>query len=1012
MIEIVAKLVSPILLPMGVSYADLLVYISSLMNYIYIGLAAIVVLIVVLILARKAKKGWKCFIRSQAVIAFLAVLVLLINLASYGPLQNPLSAFLNASKVELAEDTVTQSLDTIQKIGEEGFVLLKNKNQALPLSKDQSKLNVFGWASIKPLIGGTGSSASSAAAATDILQSLMDNGFETNKDLTEMYKAYRADRPVSDMFSQDLSLPEPTLAYYTEELIAQAKSFSDTALVVIGRGGGENYDLPTDMNAVIKGNYNIANQVSVSPDRYPYTKVSYTNNGDYDDFDPGEHYLELSNSEERMLDLVCQQFEKVIILINASNPMELGWVDQYEAIQAVLLAPAPGVQGFAALGRILTGEVNPSGRTVDTFVKDLQKAPYINNIGVHAYTNVEDMKMSIAKADSTYQGSAGFVHYVEGIYVGYKFYETAAEEGLIAYEETVQYPFGYGLSYTSFEKKIENFKEDKDQITFTVAVKNTGSVAGKETVQVYFTPPYVNGGIEKASVNLVEFEKTGLIEPGKTQKVSFSINKEDLASYDAQGIKLTGGGYILEAGSYVISVRSDSHTIHDEANFTLAEDIAYNQNARSSDAVIAVNQFEDYARGTFEQLSRADGFKNYDQTSGRVLTADDYLMDDETKLAVESKVMGTYDSKLFRNPDVQKPEMGKKNGLELAAMTGLAYDDPQWEILLNQLSFNDMEKLVNVGGWQTVELKSINKVATSDCDGPAGLNNFITGAYGTTYPSEVLMAQTWSKEMAQEIGTSMGSEFAAAKNYGWYGPAMNLHRSAFAGRNFEYYSEDGVLSGIFAAHEANGAAQFGVYPYLKHFALNDQELNRTAILLTYASEQAIREIYLRPFEIAVKNFRGNSLAIMSSYNWIGTVPAVANPQLLNKVLRDEWGFRGMVISDYAGSYGYMISDNSLRNGNDLMLGYGSYDSNKLDKNNTTLLHAMRTASKNILYTVANSGYYAEGVPLDTVNHMDELFHTLNRYAIYSLVALEVIALACLVLSLVKSKKRKEELSVS
>ena len=1008
MTEIVAKLVSPILLPMGVSYADLLVYISSLQNYIYVGLAALLLLIAVLILAKKAKKGWKCFIRSQAVIAFLAGLVLIVNVASYGPLLNPLSAFLNASKVELADDTVAQSLNTIQKIGEEGFVLLKNENQALPLSQEQNKLNVFGWASIMPLIGGTGSSASSAAATTDILQSLKDSGFETNQSLTDMYRAYRADRPVSDMFSQDLSLPEPTMEHYTDALISEAKAFSDTALVVISRGGGENYDLPTDMNAVINGSYNIASQVSVSPDIYPYTKVSYTNNGDYDDFDVGEHYLELSNTEERMLDLVCEQFDHVIIIINASNPMELGWVDQHEQIKAVLLAPAPGVQGFAALGRILSGAVNPSGRTVDTFVKDLQKTPYINNIGVHAYTNIEDMKKAISKADSTYQGSASFVRYVEGIYVGYKFYETAAQEGLITYEDAVQYPFGYGLSYTTFEKKIENFKDEAEQISFTVAVTNTGAVAGRETVQIYSTPPYYKGGIEKASVNLVDFEKTGLIDPGKTEKISFTINKEDLASYDAQGIKLPGGGYILEAGSYVISVRSDSHTVNDEVSFNVAQDLSYNQVARSSDAVAAVNQFEDYARGNFEQLSRADGFKNYEQTCGRILTAEDYLMDEETRLAVESKVMGQYDSRVFRNPDVQKPEMGKKNGLELSDMTGLAYDDPQWETLLDQLSFNDMEKLVNVGGWQTAELKSINKVATSDCDGPAGLNNFITGAYGTTYPSEVLMAQTWSKAMAQEIGTSMGSEFAAAKNFGWYGPAMNMHRSAFAGRNFEYYSEDAVLSGLFAANEANGAAQFGVYPYLKHFVLNDQEINRTAILLTYASEQAIREIYLRPFEITVKNFRGKSLAIMSAYNWIGTVPAVANTQLLNKVLRDEWGFRGMVISDYAGSYGYMISDNSLRNGNDLMLGYGSYDSNKLDKNNTTLLHAMRTASKNILYTVANSGYYAEGTPLDHVNHMDELFNNINRYAIYSLVALEVIVLGCLLLSLLKSKRKKTE----
>lgn len=1004
MIDILAKWLSPILLPMGVSYADLLFYLNAVSKYLLLFAAAVVILVIVLIVARKVKKGWKCFVRVEAVLAFLLTAVVLVNAVCYGPLENNLSAYLNASKVELADDTVAQSLATIQKIGEEGIVLLKNENSTLPIASDVTKVNVFGWASISPLIGGTGSSASSAAAATDILMSLHDAGYETNQSLTDMYSAYRAERPVSDMFGQDLTLPEPTAAYYTDALMEEAKAFSDTAIVVIGRGGGENYDLPTDMNAVINGTYNIAEQVSVTPDTYPYTKVSYTNNGDYDDFDAGEHYLELTNTEEAMIERVCAQFDNVIIVINACNPMELGWVDENASIGAVLYAPAPGVQGFAALGKILNGTVNPSGKTADIFPKDLLSTPYINNIGIHAYTNVDDLKASIAAADATYQGSAGFVNYVEGIYVGYKFYETAAAEGLLQYDDAVQYPFGYGLSYTTFEKKIENFKDEGENITFTVNVTNTGKVAGKEAVEIYYTPPYTNGGIEKASVNLIDFEKSGLIQPGKSEKIYFSIAKEDMASYDATQIKVAGGGYILEAGEYAISVRANAHVVEDEKTFTVSADVDYGTDGRASDDTAATNRFEDYARGSFEQLSRADGFANYEKTCTRVLAAEEYRMDDATRALVEKNVMGTYDGTRFDNAADEAPTMGAKNGLELAEMTGLAYDDAKWEALLDQLSFADMEKLVNAGGWQTAEIKSVGKVATSDCDGPAGLNNFITGAYGTTYSSQVLMAQTWSKEIAQEIGTSMGSEFAAAENYGWYGPAMNLHRSAFAGRNFEYYSEDGVLSGIFAAHEANGAAQFGVYPYFKHFALNDQELNRTAILLTYASEQAIRETYLKPFEMAVKNFTGKAMAMMSAYNWIGAVPTVANGDLLNTVLRDEWGFRGMVISDYAGSYGFMISDNSLRNGNDLMLGYGSYESNKLSKKNPSLSLAMRQASKNILYTVANSGYYLQGQPVDTVNHMDALFGQINRMAAGVLIALEVLLLAVQFISRKRKKK--------
>lgn len=1004
MMEFITKLLSPIILPMGVSYADLLFYLNAVSGHLLIGAIALVLTLGVLILACRLKKGWRAFARLQAVIAFLAVVVLLVNAVCYGPLQNALSAYLNASKVELAEDTVAQSLETIQRIGEEGIVLLKNDDQTLPLADSVTRLNVFGWSSTKPFIGGTGSSASNAAAATDILQSLRDAGYETNQALTDMYTAYCAERPAADMFRQDLTLPEPPAAYYTDELMAQAREFSDTAIIVISRGGGENYDLPTDMHAVIHGAYNVVAQVSIAPDKYPYTKVTYTNNGDYDDFDPGESYLELSNTEEDLIERVCAEFDQVVVVINACNPMELDWVDRYDQIGAVLLAPSPGVQGFAALGSILNGSVNPSGRTADTFVKDLLNTPTINNIGIHAYENVDELKHSIAAADSAYQGSLSFVNYVEGIYVGYKFYETAAEEGLFDYDSVVQYPFGYGLSYTTFEKKIESFRDEGDKVSLTVSVTNTGKAAGRDVVQIYYTPPYTNGGIEKASVNLIDFAKTSIIQPGKTEMIFFSIAKENMASYDAQGIRIPGGGYILEAGEYIISLRDNSHTVCDEAIFTLASDVDYSKTGRPSDKTAPANQFEAYSRGDFEQLSRKDGFANYAAACGQKPAAEAYQMSEATKAQVASQVMGGYDSAAHDDPDAVRPAMGKRNGLVLADMTGLSYDDPQWETLLDQLSITDMEKLINVGGWQTAEIRSISKMATSDCDGPAGLNNYITGAYGTTYPAQVLMAQTWSKEVAFEIGISMGSEFASAKNYGWYGPAMNIHRSAFAGRNFEYYSEDGVLSGYMASEEANGAAQFGVYPYLKHFALNDQELNRTALLLTFASEQAIREIYLKPFEMAVKGFTGKSLAMMSSYNWIGAVPSCANPHLLNEVLRNEWGFVGMVLSDYAGSYGYMITDNCVRNGNDMMLGYGNYTSNKIDRRSATLATAMRQACKNILYTIANSGYYATEEVVDTVNRMDELFRLLNCTAGGVLIVLELCAICMQLLIRRRAKK--------
>ena len=312
-----------------------------------------------------------------------------------------------------------------------------------------------------------------------------------------------------------------------------------------------------------------------------------------------------------------------------------------------------------------------------------------------------------------------------------------------------------------------------------------------------------------------------------------------------------------------------------------------------------------------------------------------------------------------------------------------------------------MTTLINVGGWQTAEIKSVGKIATSDCDGPAGLNNFITKAYGTAYPSEVLMAQTWNKELANEIGVSMGQEYVDADNYGWYGPAMNIHRTAFAGRNFEYYSEDSLLSGYMAANEMNGAATKGVYPYMKHFALNDQETNRCSFLLTFASEQTIREGYLKAFELATKGFEGKAMAVMSSFNWIGTVPSCANNELLNNVLRGEWGFVGMVETDYDGSYGYMITDHCIRNGNDLMLGFNSAESNKLTDESATAVLAMRQACKNILYTVANSGYYADGNPATGMTNMTKLFVMID-------VILAVVLIVVDTIVIVRWRKKKKQ----
>lgn len=1000
MVDLLVKLLGPLFYSLGVSEADLVSYITQLEGYVYGILAAFVLLILVLILACKAKKGFKHVVRIEAVMAFFAVILILINSICYGPMYTNVSGFLNASKAKFSEETIENSKDVIERIGDEGVVLVKN-NDLLPLSSDVTNLNVFGWDSTSPVFGGTGSAGSHSEGSIGILQSFQDAGYKTNETLSNMYTDYFATRPEISMSAQDWSLPEPKVSNYTDTLMEEAKSFSDTAVIVIGRPGGEGADLPTDMNAVIKGTYNEGMETSVAPANWRYMNATYTNNGDYDDFEEGESYLELSVTEEQMVEKVCSEFENVVVIINANNTMELGWVDEYEEIGAVLLAPGAGATGFSALGKILNGSVNPSGKTVDTYVKDLMATPYINNIGNMSYNNVEDLKEKALAADTSYKGSVSFVNYVEGIYVGYKFYETAAEEGLIQYEDHVQYPFGYGLSYTSFEKTMDNFADNGNTVSFDVVVKNTGDTPGKEAVEIYYTPPYTSGGIEKASVNLVQFDKTDIIEPGKSQTLSFEIPKEDMASYDSAGIKVKGGGYILEAGEYTISVRSNSHTVDAQQTFKVDADISYNEEARSTDEIVASNRFEDYARGDFVQLSRADKFANYNEACGE-LKEEQFVMSDELRGAVEKNTFGIYDGTEYNNDADEMPTLGADNGLTLFDLKGAAYDDAKWDQLLDQLSFEDMSKMINVGGWQTTEIESVGKIATSDCDGPAGLNNFVTQAYGTSYPSEVLMAQTWNQKLAYEIGQAMGQEFADVENYGWYGPGMNTHRSAFSGRNFEYYSEDGVLAGYFAMNQVNGAAEKGVYAYIKHFAVNDQECNREAFLLTFASEQAIREIYLKPFELSVKGSKGAAQACMSSYNWLGPVPSCSNPNLLNTVLRDEWGFEGMVITDYDGSYGFMITDSCIRNGNDLMLGYAKAESNILSDQSATAVLAMRQSCKNIMYTLVNSGVYADSKnPVGGMSNMDKLFLKINVIA-----GIIIVGIALFVLGHYLWKKKK------
>lgn len=907
---------------LAINMDDVIKVVSSIKGYL-IALAAVILLAVaVMVGCRKMKKSKKYLIRWQAGLGLVAAAAIIVNLILTGPMYSMVSLATGGGKV--SEENVASATQLCEDIADEGIVLLDNQG-TLPLAKN-SKLNVFGWASTNPCYGGTGSGALSDAYPTvTLLEGLTNAGFELNTELSDFYTSYRADRPVVGMFSQDWTLPEPEAAQYTDEMMNNAKAFSDTAMVVITRVGGEGADLPTDVS-----------------------QVTYDAGHSYNDFEPGNHYLQLSKTEKDMIDLVCKNFDKVVVVYNGANAMELGWVKDYSQIKSVIWCAGTGQSGFNALGSILCGDVNPSGRTIDTFVYDLTQTPTANNFGSFNYTNMDEFKANSFGADTI----PAFVNYVEGIYVGYKFYETAAAEGLIDYDKTVVYPFGRGLSYTTFTQTLNSVTEADGTITVDVTVTNTGSASGKEVVEVYYNPPYTNGGIEKASANLIGFAKTSELAPGASENVTVTFKAEDMASYDTYG----KGCYVLEKGDYVISINADSHTVLDSKVYNVASDIVYDaSNKRESDVEVADNKF-DFAEGNVTYLSRADGFANYAEATAAPA---DFELPAQAKATFYNN--SNWNPEDFNNADDVAPTTGAKNGLKLKDMVGVDYNDAQWDAFLDQLTVSDMDSLIALGGFQSVAVSSIGKVQAIDCDGPASINNNFTKQGSIGFPSAVMIAATWNTDLAHDFGTSIGKMADDMNVSGWYAPAMNIHRSAFAGRNFEYYSEDGVLSGAMAANAIMGSQEQGVYAFMKHFALNDQETNRTSMLCTWSTEQAIREIYLKPFEKCIKD--ADCHAVMSAFNYIGTTYAGSCPELLIDVLRGEWGFVGMVLTDYYGVYGYQDADRLIRNGGDFCLvNYDTETNHLTDTTSATALVSARQACKNILYTVANSrAYYEENL---------------------------------------------------
>ena len=906
----------------SVEMEDVLAVLQLCKPYIIGIIAALVIGIVIMIACRRMSRGKRFLIRGEAAIAMVLAVVVCVNMICFGPMSTLIG--LATGNGTLSDETNEEAAEVAEEIMEDGIVLLKNES-LLPLNETK-KLNIFGWESINPAYGGAGSGGiNDLYDIVSLNQGLENAGFSINQELVDFYNNYGADNPEMSIQKQSWTLPEPPVDTYSDELIKSAKEYSDVAVVVLSRKAGEGHnDIPMDVR-----------------------KAAYDNNSDeYDDFPEGEHYLQLSQTERDMVDMVCSNFDNVIVVYNGANQFELGFADEYPQIKSVVWCPGTGNVGFNALGKVFSGEVNPSGKTPDTFIYDMTTAPWWNNAEKTEYTNLADLAVEGMNAGTAQVYAPAFTNYVEGIYVGYKYYETAAQEGAIDYDKTVQYPFGYGLSYTEFEQKMGELEEKDGQISVDVEVTNTGDVAGKDVVEVYYNPPYTNGGIEKSSANLIEFAKTDLLQPGKSQIVTVTFSIEDMASYDENNAK----AYVLEKGDYVISINSDSHTVLDQKTYTADADVVYKgENKRASDDTAAGNVFED-AKGDITYLSRADHFANYEEATAAPASAE--LSEPYVS---EYHLNSNFDKTTYLNDEDVMPTTGADNGLTLEDMRDADYDDPRWEKLLDQLSVDEMANMIAMAGYQTAAMDSVGKVATLDFDGPAAINNNFTGVGSIGFPIEIVIASTWNKELAQTWGECMGKISQEMGAEGWYAPGMNTHRTAFGARNYEYFSEDGILSGNMGAKAVEGARKYGVYSYIKHFAMYEGNAKMVSV---WSNEQAIREIYLKPFEISVK--QGGANAVMVSWSFLGDKWTGECSNLMNTVLRDEWGFRGMALTDFFrnNGHGFMNADAALANGVDVMLStFNGEENNVANPEHPTSVLQMRNACKNVMYTVVSSWAY-------------------------------------------------------
>ncbi|MCQ2481418.1 MAG: glycoside hydrolase family 3 C-terminal domain-containing protein [Clostridia bacterium] len=750
-----------------------------------------------------------------------------------------ISAYATSGNIDM--NIIAETSKVAVNIEREGVVLLKNEDNALPLNN--AKLNIFGVGSAFPYIGGTGSGCTTSDNPVYLYDALDKAGVEYNKELRKLYEANggKSDLPyvdhtiINNLLNLALlqnAIDEMDPKKLTQKVMDNAKAYSDTALIVIGRTGTENSDISMDT-------------------------------------------LRLSKNEKAMVEKVCSTFSKVIVMFNTGNVMEMGWLDEYDSVKAALEVWIPGEFGFEGVVDVLTGKVNPSGRLNDTIAYKLADYPSTENFG-----------------DYTFKGSKDkYVEYMEGIYVGYRYFETMAKD-------KVQFPFGYGLSYTTFEQSITDKKCSEDEISVTVKVTNTGDVAGKDVVQLYYCPPYINGGIEKSAIVLAAFDKTDVLKAGESQTLTLTFNVRDMASYDYKNAQ----AYVLDSGDYKICLGKNVREHYDSFTYTVNDTVVYNKDAKTG---TAIKNLFDFAYSGFTVFSRSNPKGTYPKSRERQAT-------DEIKKA---------DSL----PEPVKEGTAPKTGVKYdktITLQDVAKDESLWDKFLDQFTLDEMCTMVGDGGYETAGVDRLGVPHTFDDDGPLsvkGRNGTVFSDSGTAYPNEVCVACTWNIDLAEAMGEGAAKEAYDMGVDVWYAPGVNIHRTPTGGRNYEYYSEDPYISGKMAAAVIRGCNKGGLVTTIKHFAMNDQETNRGGIS-TWADEQTIREIYLKPFEIAIKECE--PLGVMSAYNRIGAQWCGGCSALLKGMLREEWGFNGFVVSDYSSNFtgsGYMSPAVGVYNGNDVML---------------------------------------------------------------------------------------------